>query len=59
VALRMNGSPMRETTEDVQARFGIAQDGKPTAAQLRYQADIRQLVAGLAARINEGRRGLA
>ena len=48
----MNGSPMRETPADIHARFGIAQDGKPTEAQLQQQALLRQQIADLAVEIN-------
>lgn len=53
MALLLNNAPTREDATDIRARFLIAQDGRPTQAQLDYQADLRQVFAGLAARINE------
>jgi hypothetical protein len=38
--------------DDIKARFGIAQDGKPTQAQLEEQAIIRDAFATLAQRVN-------
>jgi hypothetical protein len=38
--------------EDVIARFQIAQDGKPTEAQLEFQASLRVEIAELADEIN-------
>lgn len=53
MALLPNNVPVRESEAEIRARFGIAQDSKPTETQLAYQADIRAVVAGLAVRINE------
>lgn len=53
MALVPNGVEPRESAADIRARFGIAQDGKPTDAQLEFQAEIRSAVAYIAAHINE------
>lgn len=53
MALLPDNAPTRETAEQIRARFMIAQDSKPTEAQLRYQSDIREVFAGLSVRINE------
>jgi hypothetical protein len=42
----------RESAEDVGARFGIAQDGKPSPEQLELQASLRGSIAGVAIRLN-------
>lgn len=52
MALIPDNVPTRLSAEDVAARFGIAQHGKPTDAQLAYQADIAVVFSGLAQRIN-------
>lgn len=52
MALLINNAPTRETDADIKARFLIAQDGKPTEAQLAYQTDIRLAIAELAILIN-------
>lgn len=52
MALIPNNVETSESAEDIRKRFMIAQDGKPTDAQLEYQADIRWVFAGLAERIN-------
>lgn len=49
MALVPNGVDPRE---DVRERFLIAQDGKPTEAQLEYQAFLREKTAELADDIN-------
>lgn len=52
MALLLNNAPTRETRVEVLARFGIAQDGQPTEAQLTYQAGLRAEIASLATSIN-------
>jgi hypothetical protein len=52
MALIPDNVPVRESDGDIAARFGIAQDSKPTEAQLEYQRDIRSVFSGLAQRIN-------
>lgn len=52
MALIPNNVPTQLSPEDIAARFMIAQDSRPTEAQLEYQNDIRQVFAGLAQRIN-------
>lgn len=52
MALLPDNTRTRESSEDVRARFQIAQDGKPTDAQLAYQAGLRDIFAGLAGQIN-------
>lgn len=53
MALLMDNAPTQLSDEDVLSRFGIAQDGKPTEAQLREQAVLREDFASLAIRINK------
>jgi hypothetical protein len=52
MALLPDNTPTRETADDIKARFLIAQNGKPTDAQLAYQRDIAGVIEGLAQRIN-------
>lgn len=52
MALIPDNVPTRLSADDIAARMGIAQDGKPTDAQLAYQRDIAQVFVGLAQRIN-------
>lgn len=52
MALIPNNVPTREDAADVRARFGIAQDSRPTAAQLDYQATVRARIADLAVDLN-------
>lgn len=53
MALLTNNAPTRESADDIRARFGIAQDGKPTSAQLGEQGAIRDQLAEVARGINE------
>jgi len=53
MALLLNNAPTREDADDIRARFGIAQDSRPTDAQLAYQSLIRDRIAALAVQINE------
>jgi len=46
-------SSRRETEQQIEARFLIAQDSKPSQEQLELQASLRQTFAGLAVRIND------
>lgn len=43
----------RESGTAIAARFGIAQDGRPSEEQLTTQADIRQSIASLAVYANQ------
>jgi hypothetical protein len=52
MALLPDNAPTRESDGDIAARFGIAQDSKPTEAQLAYQKEIRSAVSELAVKIN-------
>lgn len=52
MALLPDNTPVREDSDAIAARFGIAQDGKPTDAQLSYQRKIRDAIAGLAVEVN-------
>jgi hypothetical protein len=52
MALIPDNAPTREREQDIEKRFGIAQDGKPTEAQLRYQANLRADIADIANAIN-------
>lgn len=52
MALTSNTMPSREHSDDVRARFLIAQDGRPSAAQLSLQTQLRQDIADTAALIN-------
>lgn len=52
MALLPDNVPTRLSADDIATRFGIAQHGRPTEAQLAYQADIAQVFVGLAQRIN-------
>lgn len=53
MALMKPGVEPRETRDEINARFGIAQDGRPTDGQLALQADIRQAVTHLAQLVND------
>lgn len=53
MALVPNNVPTDLDADDVKARFGIAQEGRPTEAQLEEQAVVKQAVTALAIRINE------
>ncbi|MGX5770820.1 hypothetical protein ACWKWN_08720, partial [Microbacterium trichothecenolyticum] len=48
MALIPDNVPTRESDEEIRARFAIAQHGRPTDAQLAYQADIAEVFTGLA-----------
>lgn len=50
--MALNTGINRETRSDVMRRFGIAQDGRPSQEQLDVQADIRNMIAEVAADIN-------
>lgn len=40
---------LRESADDILERFGIAQDhGKPSAAQLQFQATLRDMIGEVA-----------
>ena len=52
MALIPNNVPTRETEAEVRGRFGIAQDGKPTDAQLREQVALKGHIADIAVLIN-------
>ena len=43
----------RESEEDVRERFGIAQESKPTEAQLREQIAVKNNIADIAVLINQ------
>lgn len=42
-----------ESTEGIERRFGIAQDGRPTQAQLKEQAALRSAISAVAVRLNQ------
>lgn len=42
----------RESEKDVRARFGVAQDGQPSEAQLILQRKVRDTLAAAAVEIN-------
>jgi hypothetical protein len=52
MALLPDNTPTRDTEAEVIARFGIAQDSRPTQAQLEYQRVLRGEIATIAAEIN-------
>lgn len=52
MALIPDNVPTREDADDIRARFGIAQDGKPTAAQLDEQKALKLAVSELAVGFN-------
>lgn len=52
--MALQNGPGRDTPEQLDKRFGIAQDRKPVSPeQLQVQAEIRGLTAQLASYINE------
>ena len=52
MALVPNGYDPRESSEQIEARFGIAQDSKPTEEQLKFQRDLRAIIGGAATLLN-------
>lgn len=52
MALIPNNVETRESEADIRARFGIAQEGKPTEAQLRQQRQLKDYLADIAVIIN-------
>lgn len=52
MALLPDNTPTRESDEDIRKRFNIAQDKRPTEAQLAYQAQLREDIAAIATSIN-------
>lgn len=53
MALVPNGVEPRESSAEIEARFGIAQDGRPTESQLEFQGELRELIADVALSIND------
>lgn len=53
MALTPNGYDPRESAVEIDARFGIAQDGTPTEEQLAFQAVLRVEIAEIAHTLNE------
>ena len=52
MALVPNGYDPREGVHDIEQRFLIAQDGRPSKEQLQYQQRLRESIAELAIDIN-------
>lgn len=52
MALIPNNTPTREREQDIEKRFGIAQDRPATDAQLAYQANLRADISDIANAIN-------
>lgn len=50
--MALSANTPRETEAQITKRFGIAQDGAPSAEQLELQASLRETFAGLGVRIN-------
>ena len=46
------GQGLQETEEQVRARFGIAQDGKPSEGQLKEQIALKNHIADIAVLLN-------
>ena len=53
MALIRTSSSARESIPDIQARFGIAQDGAPSPEQLKEQALTRDAIVKVALRLNQ------
>lgn len=52
MALIPDNVPTRESADDIRSRFMIAQNGKPTEAQLDYQRQLREDIAAIATSLN-------
>lgn len=47
MALKRDGVLPHLSSEDIAARLGIAQDGKPSEEQLRVQRELRDAIEGI------------
>ena len=53
MALKRDGVLPHLSSEDIAARLGIAQDGKPSDAQLEVQRNLRDAIEGILVYANE------